>query len=570
MGCTFVFRQGILSRHHCTVRHLLPRAKANAMHVDVISSLDKLLSIRSNWETVYQADPEAQLFMSWTWITGWFEGLGVQWFVLAAKESPESADYVAFLPLQLRTERARDGKFANELRTGGGYFAGYAGFLCDPRFDHDAIRAFADHTKQRNWRRLHLENICVSPERLSLFLNEFPSTQFVTEKVQRPDDGDGIDHDIYVYVNLPASWEAFLGERLSRNNRKNARSALRAVETGDEFRITTPTADTVEEDIEALLKLWESQWAAKLAARYHPQLPYGMMNNFRRMMRCCFADNALLLPLLWQGTNRIGIQACLIDRKNRSLICLLGGRDISVKYPPPGFVLHLHCMRWGIENGFETYDLQTGNFSYKYDFGGIERRIECMRVATIDQQNLRGQLDPMSLPVVFARAQGLKTAGDLHDAEQACRQILAVDPDYTDASRLLKELEAEKRRRVPASLIEAKGFHQRGQTSEAENAYRAILKADPNHVEAAYLLGVVFLQQRKFESAEQQIGRVIGLQPNIAAAHYNRGLALMYLNRREEALASFDAAIKLKPDYDLAITQRDNIVRGTEASRLSG
>ena len=160
--------------------------------------------------------------------------------------------------------------------------------------------------------------------------------------------------------------------------------------------------------------------------------------------------------------------------------------------------------------------------------------------------------------------------GPHHDAEQACRQILAVDPDYADASRLLKELEAEQRRRVPASLIEAKGFHQRGQTSEAENAYRAILEADPNHVEAAYLLGVVFLQQRKFESAEQQIGRVIGLQPNIAAAHYNRGLALMYLNRRKEALASFDAAIRLKPDYELAITQRDSIVRGGEASRLSG
>jgi len=540
------------------------------MHVDVISSLDKLRSLRGNWEAVYQADPEAQLFMSWTWIAGWFERLGAQWLVLAAKEDPESPDYVAFFPLQLRTERARDGKFANELRTGGGYFAGYAGFLCDPRFDHDAIPAFADHTKQRSWRRLHLENVWVSPERLSLFLNEFPSTQFVTEKVQRPDDGDGIDHDIYVYVNLPASWDAFLNQTLSTSTRRNVRAAFRQVENGGEYRITRPTADTIEADIEALLKFWENQWAAKLAARYNPRLPYGMMNNFRNMLKCCFADNALLMPILWQGETRIGLQASLIDWKNRTLISLLNGRDLSVKRPPPGFVLHLECVRWGIENGFATYDLQTGNFSYKYDFGGIERRIECMRVTTVDQQNLGGQLDPLSLPVVFARAQRLKTAGDLHDAEQACRQILAVDPHYADASGLLKELEAEQQHRVPASLIEAKGFHQRGQTSEAENAYRAILKADPNHVEAAYLLGVVFLQQRKFESAEQQIGRVIGLQPNIAAAHYNRGLALMYLNRREEALASFDAAIKLKPDYELAITQRDNIVSSGKASRLSG
>jgi tetratricopeptide (TPR) repeat protein len=53
-------------------------------------------------------------------------------------------------------------------------------------------------------------------------------------------------------------------------------------------------------------------------------------------------------------------------------------------------------------------------------------------------------------------------------------------------------------------------------------------------------------------------------------AHYNRGLALMYLNRQEEALASFNSAIRLKPGYDLAITQRDNMVRGVEVGRLRG
>ena len=66
--------------------------------------------------------------------------------------------------------------------------------------------------------------------------------------------------------------------------------------------------------------------------------------------------------------------------------------------------------------------------------------------------------------------------------------------------------------------------------AEAENAYRSILQADPNHFQAAYLLGVVLLQQRKFESAERQIGLAIRLQPNAAAPHYNRGVALTYLD----------------------------------------
>ncbi len=530
------------------------------MHVDVIRSRDKLLRVRSNWEAVYQADPEAQFYMSWTWIAGWFEKLGCQWIVLAAKADANSSDYVGFFPLQLRTDWSRDGKFHNELRTGGGYFAGYTGFICDPRFERDIILAFADHTRRLNWARLHLENIFASPERLALFLNEFPSPDYITEKIQRPDDGDGIDHDIYVYVNLPGGWDAFLYERLDAKARRNARAALRQAEDG-EYRITTPTAETIEDDIAALLKFWELQWAAKLAARYNPRLPYSMMNNFRDMLRCCFADNALYLPMLWQGDSRIGIQASLIDWKNRTLLSLLNGRDLNVKRPPPGFVLHLQCVRWGIENGFKVYDLQTGDFPYKYDFGGIERRVECLRVSTHDRRNPRGALEPLSVPVVLERARSMEKDGRPDDAAQACRQILDIEPHHADASRLLKKLEANRRRAAPPDLTVARGFHQRGQIAEAEKAYRAILEAEPRHPDAIYLLGVALLQQGKFEAAEHQLKLAIGQQPNVAMLHYNRGLALQQLGRHEEALASFDSAIALKPDYDLALAQRNSILK---------
>ncbi|MES2602488.1 MAG: GNAT family N-acetyltransferase [Pseudomonadota bacterium] len=460
----------------------------------------------------------------------------------------------------MRTELSRDGKFHNELRTGGGYFAGYTGFICDPQLAQETILAFADHTKRLNWARLHLENIFASPERLKLFLDQFPASDFVTEKIQRPDDGDGIDHDIYVYVNLPSDWDAFLYERLDAKARRNARAALRQAEDG-EYKITTPTTETIEDDIDSLLKFWESQWAAKLAARYNPRLPYGMMNNFRNMLRCCFADNALYLPILWQGETRIGIQASLIDWKNRSLISLLNGRDLNIKRPPPGFVLHLQCVRWGIENGFKVYDLQTGDFPYKYDFGGIDRRVECLRVSTRDQRNLRSVLEPLSLPVVLDRALRMRKEGSLDAAAQACRQILDIDPNHADASQLLKKLDAERHREVPPDITVAKSHHQRGQIAEAEKAYRAILEAEPKHADAMYLLGIALLQQHKYEAAEQQLRLAIGLQPNVAMLHYNRGLALQQLGRHEDALTSFDSALALKPDYDLALAQRNSILK---------
>ena len=326
------------------------------MHVDVITSRETLLRLRSNWEAVYQADPEAQLFMSWTSIAGWFENLGCQWIILAAKEKPELPDYVAFFPLQLRTERNRQGTFHNELRTGGGYFAGYTGFICDPRHEHAAMRAFADHTKRRNWSRLHLENISrARPDRLALFLNEFSSPpDFVTEKVQRPDDGDGIDHDIYVYVNLPADWDAFLYgeiERVTRAGTPGLPSGRSRTES--EFRITHPTADTIEEDVEALLKFWEGAVGgqaggalqSKTALQHDEQFPRHAVVLF--CGRCASAAD----PLARDKSNWASSES---DRPEEPVIDQLVERSRSRRQTPlrPVLSFTFIACAGAFENGF--------------------------------------------------------------------------------------------------------------------------------------------------------------------------------------------------------------------------
>ncbi|RUW78044.1 MULTISPECIES: GNAT family N-acetyltransferase [unclassified Mesorhizobium] len=533
------------------------------MRVDVIDGFDTLVQLRSNWDAVYAADPEAQYFMSWLWIAGWFKRLRYQWLVLAARED-DSSDYVGFFPLQLRTERASDGAFHNELRTGGGYFAGYSGFLCNPDVQDDVIVAFAETVKQQNWAKLHLENIFMSPRRLNGFLSEFSAPAFLTGKVRRPDDGDGVDHDIYVYVNLPGDWEEFLNDRLGAATRKTARRTLRAIDDAAEYRVTDVTAATLERDLRILLQFWENQWGAKLAARYHPGLPQAMINNFRNMLRCAFEDDALYLPVLWQGENPIGVQATLIDRKNRSLIGMLNGRDLSIRKPAPGFALHLYSIRWAIENGFAVYDLQTGDFAYKYDFGGLERKVECLFVSTATRRNLRDSLERRSLPVVLARAKALRQAGDLDGAVRACRQILSADRSHSGARQLLEQLDAARRALLPQTLSVAARLHQAGNLAEAEKIYREILDVEPRHFDVRYLLGVIFLQQRRYGEAEQQINQAIEIRPDVPAGHYNRGLALAKLDRIEDALASLDNCIELEPSHSQALALRAALARSPQ------
>jgi CelD/BcsL family acetyltransferase involved in cellulose biosynthesis len=409
------------------------------MLVEVIQGDGELARLKDNWDAVYAADPEAQPFMSWGWISAWFQRLP-GWVVLAVKPAADATAYVGFFPLQLELVLGRDGAFHNVLRTGGGYFAGYTGFLCRPEHETQAIAALAEATRGLNWSRLHLENIHASPARLGAFLDSFPAPQFERRKVDRPDDGDGVDHDIYVYVDLPGDWDAFLQARLGPATRRTARRTLRAVDDAGEFRIAHVTAASLQGDLEILLKFWETQWAAKLAARYRPALPYAMIRAYRHMLTACFAQDALFLPTLWRGDQPVGAQASLIDRKNRTLICLLGGRDLEVKKPAPGFALHLHSIRWAIQNGFTVYDLQTGDFAYKYDFGGEERRVDCLLVATADGRNLRGKIEPRTLPKLMTRAEEALLAGRTPEAEQACRQILAADPAHAAAGHLLAQI----------------------------------------------------------------------------------------------------------------------------------
>ena len=120
------------------------------------------------------------------------------------------------------------------------------------------------------------------------------------------------------------------------------------------------------------------------------------------------------------------------------------------------------------------------------------------------------------------------------------------------------------------SFDDAVKFHRQGRIQEAEQVYRRILDAEPNHAGALHLLGVVRQQQGDHQTALELIGRAISLsgpqrpsrpaplpqagEPSDSAAqHNNYGTALQSLGRFEEALASFRRALAIRPQYPQAL-----------------
>jgi predicted O-linked N-acetylglucosamine transferase (SPINDLY family) len=101
---------------------------------------------------------------------------------------------------------------------------------------------------------------------------------------------------------------------------------------------------------------------------------------------------------------------------------------------------------------------------------------------------------------------------------------------------------------ISEALAIAIQHHQAGRLQAAEQIYRQILQAEPDHADALHLLGVIAHQVGKHEVAIECIGRAVGLNGNVAIFHNNLGEAYRALQRIPEAVACYRRALELNPE----------------------
>ncbi|MEO0318039.1 MAG: hypothetical protein RL404_1716 [Pseudomonadota bacterium] len=130
--------------------------------------------------------------------------------------------------------------------------------------------------------------------------------------------------------------------------------------------------------------------------------------------------------------------------------------------------------------------------------------------------------------------------------------------------------------------------HQQGELVDAEAGYKAVIRREPKHLHANYLLGLLYSQTERpheairqisgylkgcpndaqaisalalayfdiddFERAAQLLERSLGLNANAPHTWYNLGKARFALARHESAIAAYAQALQMEPGYaDAAI-----------------
>ena len=103
-------------------------------------------------------------------------------------------------------------------------------------------------------------------------------------------------------------------------------------------------------------------------------------------------------------------------------------------------------------------------------------------------------------------------------------------------------------RATPAGLYEAGLQHFfGGRIPDAHACCQRALALDPEHADTLHLVGLLSYHAKQYDQAVQWILRAIRQQPKTDYLT-NLGTVLLDQGRREEALATFDKAVKLKPD----------------------
>ncbi|WP_269932461.1 GNAT family N-acetyltransferase [Aminobacter sp. HY435] len=501
------------------------------MHIDVITDREQLEKLHGDWDRLYAEDPEAQLFISWNWLVPYMRSYAGAWFVLAARAGETGSPYVALMPLRLRTRiNKSSGLYINEINMAGNNAADYTGAICAPEHAIAALQAFGRHVAQMGWSRLNLENLRMSRERIFAFIGQFSRETFEMREFSRVNAVDNVNNCRCFAATLPDTFDSYLDTVLSANTRQKLRRFLRKVDAG-ELRIGRAEPATYERDIDMLLDLWRIKWGARKGDRLQ-----SILVNNRRVLRESYRHGTLYLPMLWQGERLLGALAIFVDPVKKALLFFMAGRDETVSSIPVGLILHGHCIRLAIENGFTTYDFLRGDEPYKLAFGVSESRVDCAMIHTKSGRNVGDRLDPRCLNDVFAEVSRSHQKGELAQADSGYRQILATDPQHARALYGFGQ------------LLSFKGNH-RG----ALGQFETLAEIAPNSWKTWFRVGMELQALSRHIEAEDAFLQTLALAPDYAPARFALAKSLAALDRRNAAIDALSGLLE-----DLQLAPRDS------------
>jgi tetratricopeptide (TPR) repeat protein len=151
-------------------------------------------------------------------------------------------------------------------------------------------------------------------------------------------------------------------------------------------------------------------------------------------------------------------------------------------------------------------------------------------------------LRPADWRAAYLLGYSYQITGKAREAEAAYRACLRSNPDYPAALNNLASLLAED---------------QSGRLEEALALAEKAVRADGGNVAASDTLAWIYLKQNRVETAQQLFSSLLARHPENAMLHYHYGLAL----RQKGDRAQSDGELRAALDHGLSSTDRQAATR---------
>ncbi|PCJ08305.1 MAG: hypothetical protein COB16_08250 [Rhodobacteraceae bacterium] len=380
-----------------TVQSRLPSVDLDlGLRLEISETQAQMQALQSAWQDLEHRDPEGTVYLSWDWLAATFSAYPGRWRVLTAWRGGQM---VCAFPMKLRLHWSTSHQeLQTEIEAGGRLiYSEYSGFLCDPLYQDAALAAIAQHLQTLPWVRLSLKYED-SNTRAATFMAAFPDAQFRSRNKDYFINAGSTDNLICPRVVLPQSYEVYL-DGLGRNMRQKMRRFSRKYLDSGALRLTWAEASDAAAGIEQLLQHWLVKWTpskGKTKARKSAR-------TYRRMLTQAADLGLLRMPMLWQGERCLGALGHVIDPRHRRIHFIVAGRDEAVEGNFIGPLLHAQSVRWGIENGYATYDLCHGDEPYKFGYGAVATRVKYFSIRRRNLSPSGTYLDPICAPQALSR-----------------------------------------------------------------------------------------------------------------------------------------------------------------------
>jgi CelD/BcsL family acetyltransferase involved in cellulose biosynthesis len=317
--------------------------KLNAI---IVYQHDKLLRLEDDWNLVYRLDPHAHIYISWAWISGWTKYLNAEWIIIALQDTAAER-FVAFLPLGLHKLKLKSLTVLQRLSLGGQAYANYAGMLCHPEYEKEAIDEMASYLQHKmNWDTLKMS--WIRDPRIAWLVRALNQKIFsVSMKQDLP----------LLRIKLPEDYEAFLHSHLGKSTRKRTDEKIKQFEKQDKIVFCESNSDTIEEDIIAHLEMWNRRWKKDLQKAWH-----------KNILLQFFSYGLLRLTLLKDGDKVIAGLSCFYDISWNVCYPYITIYEPDYSKMSPGIILFMESIRHAIGRGYKVYDLAMGLDRYKLSF----------------------------------------------------------------------------------------------------------------------------------------------------------------------------------------------------------